>query len=51
MVEYVIGAALAALVGIPGGGYLGYKYGRRVEVKARTAYEKLVAEIKASLSK
>lgn len=33
MIEYVIAAGVAMLLSHVGGGYLGYKYGRRVELK------------------
>lgn len=51
MVEYLIVAAVVAAVSVPGGGYLGYKYGRRVEVKAREAYEAVESQVRAKLGK
>jgi hypothetical protein len=49
MIEYLIVAGVSAVLSLFGGGYLGYKYGRRVEVKAREAYEAVEAQVKAKL--
>lgn len=51
MIEYLIVAVLSASLSIAGGGYLGYKYGRRVEVRGREVYEAIEAEIKSKVIK
>lgn len=51
MIEYLIVAAVAGALGVGGGGYLGYKYGRRVEVRGREVYEAIEAEIKSKVIK
>jgi len=41
--EYLIVAAVSALLSLGGGGYLGYKYGRKAEAKAQEYLSKLKA--------
>jgi len=44
--EYVIISAVSLVLGIFGGGYLGYKYGRKIELRAQTELNKLASQVR-----